>query len=108
MSSPFSPAETLAGAPAAEVSVVQSGQSHWSVEARVSGRTARQDTCHGVTHVLQVSFSSSDGLVLQSMQMPSPSHGNWLTCAIGVSVSKWMNNNLIERKIDLLIMYVEL
>lgn len=59
--------------------VEQSGQSHWRVDARVSGGFERQLTCHGVTQVLQVIVSTSEGLALQSMQMPSPSQGNWVT-----------------------------
>jgi hypothetical protein len=64
--------------------VQQSGHSHWRAEARVSGRPhERQLTCQGVAHVLQVSFSSSEGVALQTMQMPSPSQGSWVTFAIG-------------------------
>lgn len=59
--------------------VEQSGQSHWRVDARVSGGFERQLTCQGVTQVLQVIVSKSEGLALQSMQMPSPSQGNWET-----------------------------
>lgn len=78
---PDSPDFTAGASPEIEV---QSGHSHCTVEERVWGRDdeERQLACHGVTQVLQVSFSSSDGFALQSMQTPSPSHGSWLTCAI--------------------------
>lgn len=63
-------------------SVEQSGHSHWRVDASVSGGTERQLTCQGVAQVLQVSVSSTGGLLRQSMQMPSPSQGSWLACSI--------------------------
>ena len=64
---------------------VQSGHSQWRAEASVSGRVLRQARCHGVTQVLQVSLSSSDGFSLQTMHAPSPSHGNSLTGAMALT-----------------------
>ena len=63
---------------------VQSGHSQWRAEASVSGRVLRQARCHGVTQVLQVSLSSSDGFSLHTMHAPSPSHGNSLTGAMAL------------------------
>lgn len=65
----------------------QSGQSHWRASARVLGREEeRQATCQGVAHVLQARLSSGDrGFFLHAMQMPSPSQGSSLACAMGVN-----------------------
>ena len=63
---------------------VQSGHSQWRAEASVSGRVLRQARCQGVTQVLQVSLSSSDGFSLHTMHAPSPSHGNSLTGAMAL------------------------
>lgn len=60
----------------------QSGHSHWRVEERVSGGAERHCTCQGVAHVPQTSFSSSEGVDLQSMQRPSASQGRLLSCAM--------------------------
>jgi hypothetical protein len=62
----------------------QSGHSHWRASARVSGREEMQLTCQGVAHVLHVRVSSGEGLFLHAMQIPSPSHGSSLTCAMVV------------------------
>lgn len=74
----------------------QSGQSHWRVQARVSGGFDRQSTCQGVTQVLQVIVSISEGLARQSMQMPSPSQGSWETCAMGGEESARKVNYIVR------------
>lgn len=76
------PAETAGLAAAAERSE-QSGQHQLAASARVLGRVVRQETCHGVAHVLHVRISPSCGFCLQTMHRPSPSQGRSLSCAIG-------------------------
>lgn len=63
------------------VGVSQSGQSQRLESARLVGRELweRQGTCHGVSHVTHLSFSSSAGWDLHAIHTPSMSHGN---CAI--------------------------
>lgn len=61
----------------------QSGQCHCNVETSVSGGEAKQATCQGVAHMLQVRVSSVGGVALQRMHAPSASQGSWmLSCAI--------------------------
>lgn len=75
---------------------VQSGQSHWTASAMVSGREERQVTCQGVAHVLQVRVSSVEGLALQTMHMPSPSQGRSVALPVAMLFGFWKRGMEME------------
>lgn len=76
------------------IGLSQSGQSQPSVAAAAAdddddvSRVRRQVRCQGVTQVLQVIISSVVGLLLQTIQLPSPSQGS-CCCAIWIWI--WMD-----------------
>lgn len=63
-----------AGAWKSEMEEEQSGQSQLTKEA---GGVGRQGRCHGVMQVWHCRVSEGGGLSLQSMHVPSASHGRW-------------------------------
>lgn len=58
----------------------------------------RHITCHGVVHVMHLSFSSSATRVLHAIHTPLLSHGNGNCCCCAISLREEMKIEERERE----------